>query len=276
MKKKRERLKRLTALLLVMSLIFGIVFYTKMKIDAEVDAIPVVYTKSEIPPRTEITKEMIVVKNVPSDAVPPNAVLDPEKVIGKWTVSGFGIPKNSLLYDEKILNKEQLPDNAILNLKENEVAFPLLVDLETSLGNSIIPNAKVDLYFRTKKDSSEDSKVMYGRIGANVRVVAVKDAQATNVFESEGKKKDEEEQSNAATSEPLLASIYIFAVPSELNGLLNKAKLLGDVVPVATSQAYNPESTEEELSDEQVIQFINGEYQDQNEEELVNEGDTAE
>jgi pilus assembly protein CpaB len=267
MKKKKENLKKLTALFLVLSLIFGIVFYTKLRIDAEVNAIPVVFTTSEIPARTEITEDMITVKNVPSDAVPPNAVVDPEKVIGKWTVSGFGIPKNSMMYDEKILAKEQLPDSAILNLKENEVAFPLLVDLETSLGNSIIPNANVDLYFRSKKDNTKDEPVMYGRLGANVRVVAVKDAQASNVFQNEGKQEQEEAEGTETSSQPSLASIYIFAVPSELNDILNKAKLIGDVVPVATSEAYNPDEADELLSNEEILNFINGEKLEVTEEE---------
>ena len=272
MKRKKENVKKLTALFLVLSLVFGIVFYTKFRIDAEVNAIPVVYTTKEIPARTEITEDMVSVRNVPSDGVPPNAVTDPEKVIGKWTVSGFGIPKNSMMYDEKILSKEQLPDSAILNLKENEVAFPLLVDLETSLGNSIIPNANVDLYFRSKKDNTKDEPVMYGRLGANVRVVAVKDAQASNVFQNEGKQDESQREGSEVNAEPSLASIYIFAVPSELNEILNKAKLIGDVVPVATSEAYDPDGSEEMLSSEEVLMFINGEKIEETEEgEEMNE-----
>lgn len=272
MKRKKENVKKLTALFLVLSLVFGIVFYTKFRIDAEVNAIPVVYTTKEIPARTEITEDMVSVRNVPSDGVPPNAVTDPEKVIGKWTVSGFGIPKNSMMYDEKILSKEQLPDSAILNLKENEVAFPLLVDLETSLGNSIIPNANVDLYFRSKKDNTKDEPVMYGRLGANVRVVAVKDAQASNVFQNEGKQDESQREGSEVNTEPSLASIYIFAVPSELNEILNKAKLIGDVVPVATSEAYDPDGSEEMLSSEEVLMFINGEKIEETEEgEEMNE-----
>lgn len=268
MKRKKELYKRLTAMLLVVSLIFGIVFYTKFRIEAEVNAIPVVYTTEEIPPRTEITEKMITVREVPGDAVPPNAVTDPSKIVGKWTVSGFGIPKNAMLYDEKILDKEELPDSAILNLKENEVAFPLLVDLETSLGNSIIPNANVDLYFRSKKDANSDEPVMYGRLGANVRVVAVKDAQASNVFQNEGKLEEKEQDAATTNNQPSLASIYIFAVPNELNGILNKAKLVGDVVPVATSEAYEPAVDDEQLTDEEIMKFINGEY-----EEVLEEGE---
>lgn len=47
-----------------------------------------------------------------------------------------------------MVSKDELPDAAILNLKPSEVAFPLLVDIETSSGNSIIPESHVDLYFK--------------------------------------------------------------------------------------------------------------------------------
>lgn len=262
MNRKKEKLKKITALFLVLSLIFGIVSYTKLRIDAEVNAVPIVYTTQEIPPRTEITEDMIIVKTVPSDAIPPNAMTEPERVIGKWTVSGFGIPKNSMLYEEKILDKELLPDSAILNLNKGEVAFPLLVDLETSLGNSIIPNASVDLYFRSTKDHTKDKPVMYGRLGANIRVVAVKDAQASNVFQSEGRNSNREAEGADMNKQPSLASIYIFAVPKELNDILNKAKLKGDVLPVATGEAYNPKATDEEMSDEEILKYLNDEMQE--------------
>lgn len=257
MKRKKENVKRLTALFLVISLIASVVLYTRFTIDAEVNAVPVVYSKQEIPARTEITEDMITIREVPSDAVPPNAVTDPSKIIGKWTVTGFGVSKNSLLYNDKILAKEQLPDSPILSLEENEVAFPLLVDLETSLGNSIIPNTKVDLYFRSTKEQGSEEPVKYGALGKNLRVVAVKDAQASNVFKNEGEQ--EKDDKNQTSTEPSLASIYIFAVPSELNILLNKAQLKGDVVPVVTDKAYSPAPNDEELSNEEIIEYINGE-----------------
>jgi len=264
MKRKKERQKKIIAVLLAFALILGIVSYTQIKISAEIDPVQIVYANQEIPPRTEITADMISTREVSSKAVPPNAITDPSQVIGKWTVTGYGVPKNSFMYEEKILEKENLPDSAILNLQKNEVALPLLVDLETSLGNSIIPNAKVDLYFRSKKENSgtDDKKVLYGKLATNVRVVSVKDNQASNVFQTEGKK---EEENASSSNQPSLASIYIFAVPQELNELLNKAKLVGDVVPVATSEAYSVSTDEEQLTSEEVLQFIEGTYQENEE-----------
>ncbi len=61
---------------------------------------------------------------------------------------GSPLQKIVISLKNKVVKKEELPDSAILNLKDGEVAFPLLVDLETSSGNSIIPNTYVDLYFK--------------------------------------------------------------------------------------------------------------------------------
>lgn len=270
MKKKKGFKQNLIAGSSAIVLLAGVVGYTQYKIRAEVDEVPVIYTKSEIAPRTEITKNMLVVRNVPSKALPPNAVTDMKKVVGKWTVSGYGLSKNSLVYKDKISSKEKLPDSAILELKENEVAFSLLVDLETSLGNSIVPNSKVDLYFRTKKDaaSQEGMNVLYGKLASQIRVVAVKDAQAANVFETEGVQPEQKDDSMTSTNKQnTMASIYIFAVPQEVNALLNKAKLVGDVVPVATSEAYKYNKNDEKIDESMVVKYINGEYADTKDED---------
>lgn len=281
MKKKKGIKQQLIAGSTAIVLIGGIVGYTQYTIKSEVDEVPVIFTKSEIAPRTEITKNMLTVRNVPSKALPPNAVTDMKKIVGKWTVSGFGLAKNSLVYKDKISTKEKLPDSAILNLKENEVAFSLLVDLETSLGNSIVPNSKVDLYFRTKKDAAnqqgEGMNVLYGKLASQIRVVAVKDAQAVNVFETEGVQKEQQEDDSMTTNKQnTMASIYIFAVPQEVNALLNKAKLVGDVVPVATSEVYKYSKNDEKLDESMVVKYINGEYADTEEMEEDSVIDTKE
>lgn len=266
MKKNKAMKKQVVAISTVAALIFGIVGYTQYKINAEVDKVPVIYTTKEISPRTEIKENMVSVRYVPSQGVPPNAIRSSKQVVGKWTVSGFGVSKNSMLFKEKISKKDDLPDSSILSLRKGEVAFSLLVDLETSLGNSIIPNSNVDLYFRTKKQdisNQEGMEVLYGKLASQIRVVAVKDAQATNVFQTEGVEKEEnEDELKNENKERSMASIYIFAVPEELNVMLNRAKLVGEVVPVATSEAYTPNKKEERLSETEIMRYIDGVYED--------------
>ncbi|MEQ2529126.1 RcpC/CpaB family pilus assembly protein [Bacillaceae bacterium CLA-AA-H227] len=245
--------KRLVTMLMVAALIISILAYTNFTIKAEINEADVVVTKVDIPPRTEITKEMLEVITVPTQGIPTNAVRNMKDVVGKWTVAGYGTPANSFIYDNKIIPKSEMPDAGILSLKENEVAFPLLVDLETSLGNSIIPNSEVDLYFRSLIETgSQSKKAVYGKLASQIRVLSVKDADASNVFDPEGYQKGVI-QENTNEKKNALAKIYIFAIPVELNELVNKAKLLGDVVPIATGQASNEEVTEQ--SD--VMTFIN-------------------
>ena len=246
--------KRLLSLLTVGLLVGGIVMYTQVTIDAEVNEKTVIVTKVDIPPRTQITEDMLSTHSVPSRAIPLNAITDPDEIVGKWTVSGYGISKNSFVYEDKIVEQKDLPDAGLLELKEGEVAVPLLVDLETSLGNSIIPNTNVDLYFRNVIYDGKEQKALLGPLASNIRVVAVKDSQASNVFDIEGGLSQEGKPKDITKSESTtLAKIYIFAVPTELGELINKGKLLGEVFPVATGQTYETglevTSTENEVVD---------------------------
>lgn len=247
--------KRTIAIASVIALVSSIVFYTNFKIKAEVNRIEVTVSKENIPPRTKIKSDMLQTIVVASESVPPTAIKDQKEIINKWTQAGYGIPKNGYFYDENTVSQKDMPDAGILELKEGEVAFPLLVDLETSLGNSIIPNTSVDLYFRSIVRENDTEKSLYGKLASQVRVVSVKDQDASNVFDptkyEEGK---EEESSFNNTETKSLAKIYIFAIPSELNDLLNKAKLLGEVVPIATGKQSKKETTDE-IS--QVENYIN-------------------
>ncbi|NUH84755.1 hypothetical protein HUN92_13600 [Bacillus firmus] len=254
MKKKSIWKKRIISLLTVVALIGSIFIYTQFTIKAEINEREVIVTKTEIPPRTEITEDMLETIVVPTQGIPSDAVNSKEDIVGKWTVAGYGIPSHSFIYGKKIVSKSEMPDAGILELEENEVAFPLLVDLETSLGNSIIPDSKVDLYFRSLVEQDEKSKAIYGKLASKVRVVAVKDADAQMVFDPEGYQQGKK-QDNTNKEQTSLAKIYIFAIPEELNGLINKAKLLGQIVPIATGKS---DEVEEEATNEEseVIKYV--------------------
>ncbi|MGG1021172.1 hypothetical protein G3M81_22965 [Bacillus paralicheniformis] len=247
--------KRIIALFTVLALIASIVFYVKLTVKAKINETEVYVTKSDIPPRTEITKDMVEKIVVPVQGIPSDAVRSEKDIVGKWTVAGYGIPSHSFIYKDKIVNKNEMPDSGILELQKNEVAFPLLVDLETSLGNSIIPDSKVDLYFKSSIKDNDKSKAIYGKLASQVRVVSVKDADASNVFDPEGYKQGEEQTSAINKNNKSLAKIYIFAVPRELNDLINKAKLVGDIVPIATGHSYDAE-TKTEAGQNEVIKYI--------------------
>ncbi len=274
--KKTVWRKRIVSMLTVFALVVGIVLYTKVSINAEVNETEVIVTKTDIPPRTLITKEMITKHSVPSRAVPTNAVLNPDEILGKWTVAGYGVAANSFIYADKIVEQSELPDAGVLELKDGEVAIPLLVDLESSLGNSIIPDTHIDLYFKNLlyEENKNDPKALFGKLASNIRVVAVKDAQAANVFSTEGYTNGEEQDATKPKTETsTLAKIYIFAVPVQIGEMINRAKLLGEVLPIATGNTYDADL--EVLTDKNsVVKYIEnatfyGDYEEVEETELV-------
>jgi pilus assembly protein CpaB len=197
-------------------------------VNKEVSPVEVYFTKTDIPAGVQITDDMVNVRKVPAAALPPNAITKKEDIVGKYTLYGYGLPVNSYFYKDKVLSKNEMPNASVLKLKNGEFAFPLLVDLETSLGNGIVPDTKVDLAFRgvITDPKTQEKKPIYGIIAENVRVTSVKDSKADPVFGDE--KSKQKDQQN-----PPLTKLYTFAVDSELNEILNKAMLLGDVRPVA-------------------------------------------
>lgn len=246
--------KRVISLLSVLLLIGAIWSFSTVRINALVNETTVYVAKGDIPPRTEITKDMVVPHTMPSRGVPTNAITNPKEIIGKWTVAGYGISSTGYFYTDKIVDQNQLPDAGLLDLNEDEIAIPLLVDLETSLGNSIVPDTKIDLYFRDVLNDANVPKVLFGSLASNVRVVAVKNAQASNVFDAEGNHSSQSYDATKPESKTM-AKIYIFAVPKELSDLIYKAKELGEVIPVVTGQSYNMDA-EVTATENEVVTYI--------------------
>ncbi|MDX8367193.1 Flp pilus assembly protein CpaB [Cytobacillus sp. IB215665] len=233
-------------------------FYNDAAVEQKISPVKVVFAKTDIPPHTQITEEMVFEKVVPGQAIPPNALSEVQQVIGKWTVDGYGVAKNSLVYNGKILDTGDMPDAAILNLEDGEYAFPLLVDLETSSGNAIRPNSYVDLYFVT----IQDKKPLTGKLYERIRISTVKDSKTQNVFgaenytESAGTSQLQSSQVASSSNNPsALAKLYTLAVTEEQLDLLTKAKVMGNIIPVANSDSYN-DSVEGEYKLDKSMQEI--------------------
>ncbi|HWO75023.1 MAG TPA: RcpC/CpaB family pilus assembly protein [Bacillus sp. (in: firmicutes)] len=251
--KKKKKLSSLTKKRLIAGSaallgVMGVYQYTEVTIQNNLKPTKAYFAAQDIPPHTKITEDMIFeIPDVPADGLPPNVFMKKEDIIGKWTVEGYGVTKNSPFYKGKIVKTNEMPDAAILNLNPDESAFPLLVDLETSSGNAIIPGAYVDLYFVT--DSTVDRKPLSGLLFERVRVTSVKDSQTRNVFGSEDytEKKSEEKNTGVASStnnSNAVAKLYTLAVSKEQLQLLNQAKILGNLVPVANGLSYEKETGE--------------------------------
>ncbi|PIJ95817.1 hypothetical protein [Lysinibacillus sphaericus] len=255
--KNKKLKKRITMLVLVITLVSCLVLYTKVTTKAELDEKTIYVTANEIPPRSLITEDDIKEIKLPARSIPNGVQTKKKDIVGKWTAQGYGLSANSFVYKDKIVEQSQLPDAALLELEDGEVGIPLLVDLETSYANSIIPNTKLDLNFRTSVSQGDQQKVLLGELVKNARVIAVKDSQATNVFTIEGDKNNKENTKDVSRANSSnLAKIYIFAVPAELEQIVNKAKYIGEVYPVATGHTYD-QNAEVVIPQNEVIEYLN-------------------
>lgn len=246
MKPSKFQKKQIAAVGLAAATVAGIYGYNHFAVENAVKPTKIVVAAKDIPAHTEIKEDMLVERTLPGDAIPPNALrVNKKDVVGKWTNDGQPITENSYLFKNKVVKKEELPDSAILNLKNGEVAFPLLVDLETSSGNSIIPNTYVDLYFKQVVKEGDNEKVVFGGLFQRVRVTAAKDSNTEDAFVLEKKESKEEQEGK---QKPKVTRLYTLAVSPEQLQYLNRAKTLGDVIPVAVGQKVERTGKELELN----------------------------
>ncbi len=137
--------------------------------------------KQTIQPRTQITSDMVTTIDVPSIAVTTNAIRYTSQIIGKYTNINAVIPAGSMFYQETLIKKEDLPNSAFVEVKDGEAVYNFPVDLESTYGNSIMPNDNIDIYMKAENEAGQ---VMVGRLLKDVKVLAVKDYQGNHVFEN--------------------------------------------------------------------------------------------
>lgn len=185
-----------------------------------------------IQPRTEITEAMVTTMEVPSVSVKANAFRYSTEVIGKYSAINALIPEGSMFYKQQVVNQEDLPDAAFVEVEEGEVPYSLPVTMETTYGNSIAPGNKIDIWM---KAVDTNGKVMVGKLIKNVKVLAVKDSQGRNVFEN--------------TETAGTPSTMIFGLDPQLYILLKKASYMStfsvEIFPVPVGLTLDPEAAEE-------------------------------
>lgn len=199
---------------------------------------------SNIQPRTLITSEMVTTVDIPSIAVNSDVYTNSSSVIGKYSNVNALIPEGSMFFKQSIIDEKDLPDAAFVELEEGQIAYSFPVDMESTYGNAIMPNSKIDIYM--KYGDGNDEKVMVGKLITNIKVLAVKDSSGRNVFE---------DSENTRTP-----SMMIFGLKEKLWLLLSKAYYLRgegiELFPVpATGKASVKGATE--VSTKELEDIIN-------------------
>jgi len=191
---------------------------------------------------TKITEDYISYTEVPKAMIKnmTNLVTNVSSITGKLVSYDSKIPQNGFFFSENLIDESEMPDSIFSNIQDGYTIYTLKVDNESTYGNSIFPDDKIDLYVYM---NSEDGKVVFGRFIKSIQVLAVKDGDGNNVF----KDKDN----------PTEAEYLLFAVPEDLFLLLKKAdKLSVEIVPVPRNDSYTENAAATELTNEEIQKMI--------------------
>lgn len=215
----------------------------RIKQELEPRQIPV--AREEIPGNTKIEANMVgnikISKSMADDT--PNLVLDSRMVIGKYVHYNTTIPKGSLFYLSQLVEEELTPDHATRNIPDGHTLYNLRVDLHSTYGNSIMPGAYIDLYFKAVDDNGF---IVFGKFIESIKVLAVKDSSGEHVFSSSKK------------GNP---SVLVFSVPDSLHILLSKSDYIRsnsiEIVPVPRNKDYSENPSATTITSDEITYFIN-------------------
>lgn len=228
-----------TALCAVLAVAVLLIGYN-VRLNNATKPVKVPVARTRLTTRHQITEDDIIYVNVPQGALGGDYYSNAGYVIGQYVNVDTTIPEGSLFYRGAIVSKEDLPDEALLDVPDGETLYYLTVNMTTSYTNSILPNRYIDLYISTK----DDGKALVGKLFENVRVLQVKTADGKNVFEN--------------SEESRVPYVIIFSLPEEYHLLLRKVTAINnysisasdsgfsriEISPVPTNKFYHDEDNE--------------------------------
>lgn len=229
--------------------IFILYFAYNMRIKNAINPISVPYANTQIKAGTQIKESMISTRRVPPSMIEGDVITNVGEIVDKYSNVDTVIPKGSLFYKRAVVEREQLPDDIILNYPKDTVLFQHRVDVYSTYGNSILPDNYIDIYVSIYESPDKRDKMVVGKLLSNVKVLAVKDSSGRPVFQN--------------LEEKRTPDMLIFAVKDEYFELLTALqKLTGifgnnPITIVPTNESFKEEPGETELSSEELKNKIN-------------------
>ena len=175
MVKSKSFVTTICAILVVVVLIVGY----NLRIRSATQPVKVPVATRRLTSRHLITEEDIRYVDVPSGALSGDYYSRIEYVIGHYVNYDTTIQEGSLFYRGAVVPKQELPDEALLNVPEGETIYYLTVNMLTSFTNSILPGRYIDIYVSTE----DNGKALVGKFLENIKVLQVKTADGRNVFD---------------------------------------------------------------------------------------------
>lgn len=214
----------------------GYAYYEKV----QNSKIIVLTVSAEIPPRTLITQEMfdkgIIKENERlASEVPPNVYHSKKEVIGKYTTTNYTVPKNSYLYQGKLLTAQEMADGAALLLKKGEKMIAIDVTMRSSLAAQIVEGDYINPWLAAE---DENRMPVVGPFLESVRVIGT---YATNQQKSQSTAEfvPEQEQQQSTTNAQvynnpsqkinLVPQTILLAVNDEQAGFIQLAEKKGEI-----------------------------------------------
>lgn len=203
------------------------------RVSSATEPVRIPYAKNTLSSRHVITSDDIGYMEVASTVVSKmrNVIRASNLLVGQEVVYGNVIQQNSFFFEGDVEDPSinQGTSALLSNIQDGYTLVYLDVDLHTTYGNAIYPGNYIDLWF---EGTDENRRFMYGKFIQSIQVLDVTDRDGNSVFET--------------GSESRTPAQLLFAVPDELKSLLEKAKLVGELVPVPRNKSYseNPGATE--------------------------------
>ncbi len=213
------------------------------RINSQVELISIPYAKETIQPRTYITEDMIGLMNVPKAFLNGKYYSTVNGIVGKYSNYNTIISKGSIFYADLVVDGDDLPDSAFMNVPEGYTVIIYPVNIYTTYANSMAPGSFINIYYKSLNDNGE---VMFGKFISNIEVLDVKDSSGRHVFEN--------------SEESRTPAYLLFAVPEETHLLLRKALYLSnydvELMLIPNTKTLTKEDTVH-VSSTQIEEFIN-------------------
>lgn len=230
------------AVLLIVVLVGGYNY----SVNKALEYVDVVVATKKINPRTEITAEDVEIKSMPKSAVSDDVLRSTNLVIGKYSNFNVVIPEGGMVYGDFIVEKKDMPDSALEELKIGERLYKFPVDFESTYYNMMMPGDYVDILMQ---GIDEDGNIFVGTLFTHVKILDVRDSSGAHVFDS-----SDYDRSPAS---------FFFGLTQENWYLLKKAESLStysvEIFPVPYTQATEIELPEDyiEITSEKLKELIN-------------------
>ena len=216
-----------------------------IRLQQMVELIRVPYANQTIQPKTAITADMISYMEVAKNFIGNASYYSSEDdIIGKYSNYNTMIAEGSLFYTDLLINEDDLPDSAFMDIPDNYTVINYGVNMDSTYANSMMPNDYINIYFKANDD---DGSIMFGKFLSNIKILDVKDSSGQHVFEN--------------TEEARTPAYMLFALPEDMHLLFRKALYLSGQYGVQLILVPNTQELTEEdaemVSSEDIQSFIN-------------------